>query len=79
MILGFFSSPLEVDTLITSGEGILPGIIVRKEDYGRIPVKDSKHTHLLCLRKIFLFPFFLRENRIKIYKRPEDMEKGEQG
>ena len=78
MILGFFSSPLGVDALITSGEGILPGIVVRKEGHGRIPVIDSKHTHPLCLRKIFLFSFFLRENRIKIYKRPEDMEKGEQ-
>jgi hypothetical protein len=31
VILGFFLSPLGVDTLITSGEEILPGIVVRKE------------------------------------------------
>jgi hypothetical protein len=66
VIFGFFPSPLEVDALITSGEGVLQGIVVWKKAHLRIPVKDSKHTHPLCQRKIFLFSFFLRENRIKI-------------
>ncbi len=47
VIFGFFPSPLEVDALITSGEGIFQGIAVRKGAHLGIPVKDSKHTHPL--------------------------------
>jgi len=75
VIFGFIPSPLGVDALITSGEEVFSGNCCPERGSLKNSGNDSKHTHPLRQKKILLFSFFLRENRIKILIRSEENAK----